>query len=1064
MTTESRPSRTTRAVGSLLGTLQERAKELACLYAVEEILRDMNASLGTVFTKVIRAIPEGWHYADDCQARIEFESEVHETPGFQRGEHVLEADIVVQETAVGRLTVTYREEHAQADQGPFLKEEAKLIVTIAERLGDFILHQRLRRMFENLVAERIGSGREAASEWRVALDLLRRTDARLLGRVSRKMMNQLCWRGVAEAKSLLRRYGEDRRAGALTGESNQPRRRTTPESLVELSEETFRVASANMTDLEILDAIQDWIYEDKASTLVKPITDVHSPLNEVADAIRRFKHEAPGQLELSQSSEASVRVALISRFFSGELRLINIVKPYVRVDDFFELVEHIIANTKSHGCLGGKSSGLFFAERILARERRDSPDIGDVRTPKTWYLASDVLLDFQNYNNIDDVFEHKYKTIDEVRQEYPHIVQVFKNSHFPTEITKGLSLALDDFGEAPLIVRSSSLLEDRFDAAFSGKYKSLFLANQGTRAQRLEALTDAIAEVYASIFGPDPIEYRAERGLLDFNEEMGIMIQEVVGTRVGRYFFPAFAGVAFSNNEFRWSPRIKREDGLIRLVPGLGTRAVDRITEDYPILIAPGQPKLRVNVTFDEVVRYAPKKVDVINLESGRFETKDLGALVTECEGDYPALAKVISVLKNDRLAAASALTSDFAKDDFVATFDGLVNQTGFIKQIGVILSTLQRALGTPVDIEFASDGEHLYLLQCRPQSRAHNVEAAVIPSGVPKENVVFSANRYVSNGRVPDITHVVYVDPDAYCGLEDHEQLVAVGQAVGRLNKLLPKRQFILMGPGRWGSRGDIKLGVRATYSDINNTAVLVEIARKKGNYTPDLSFGTHFFQDLVESSIRYLPLYPDDEGVIFNERFLLGSPNILADVLPEYAGLANVVRVIDVPNSCGGRVLRVLMNADRDQALGLLCEPASLTDYEMHQASIVPEGGGDHWRWRLRMAERIGQTLDAQRFGVTGLYVFGSTKNATAGPASDIDLLVHFAGDEEQRRALSTWLEGWSICLAETNYLRTGHRSDGLLDVHIITDADIERRSSFAVKIGAITDAARVIKIGVK
>jgi pyruvate, water dikinase len=158
------------------------------------------------------------------------------------------------------------------------------------------------------------------------------------------------------------------------------------------------------------------------------------------------------------------------------------------------------------------------------------------------------------------------------------------------------------------------------------------------------------------------------------------------------------------------------------------------------------------------------------------------------------------------------------------------------------------------------------------------------------------------------------------------------------------------------------------------------------------------------------------------------------------------------------------VLMNADRDQALGLLCEPASPADYEALHASAIHETGGDHWRWRLRMAERIGQALDAQRFGVRGLYIFGSTKNATAGPGSDIDLLIHFDGDDDQRWSLSTWLEGWSICLAEANYLRTGHRSEGLLDVHIITDADIERRSSFAVKIGAITDAARAIKIGIK
>jgi phosphoenolpyruvate synthase/pyruvate phosphate dikinase len=155
-------------------------------------------------------------------------------------------------------------------------------------------------------------------------------------------------------------------------------------------------------------------------------------------------------------------------------------------------------------------------------------------------------------------------------------------------------------------VRSSSLLEDRAGSAFSGKYKSLFLGNRGTKEERLAALMDAVAEVYASIFGPDPTEYRAERGLLDVHEEMGILVQEVVGQEVGKYFLPVCSGVAFSNNEFRWSARIRRRDGLIRLVPGLGTRAVDRIADDYPVLIAPGQPNLRANVTVEEVLRIRP--------------------------------------------------------------------------------------------------------------------------------------------------------------------------------------------------------------------------------------------------------------------------------------------------------------------------------------------------------------------------------------------------------------------------------------------------------------------------
>jgi hypothetical protein len=130
-------------------------------------------------------------------------------------------------------------------------------------------------------------------------------------------------------------------------------------------------------------------------------------------------------------------------------------------------------------------------------------------------------------------------------------------------------------------------------------------------------------------------------------------------------------------------------------------------------------------------------------------------------------------------------------------------------------------------------------------------------------------------------------------------------------------------MGPGRWGSRGDITLGIRVTYADISNTLMLIEIARKKGSYVPDLSFGTHFFQDLVESRIRYLALYPDEEGIIFNEDFFRRSPNVLATLLPEYAYLEHVVRVIDVPQATGGCELQVIMDGERDQALGFLSEP---------------------------------------------------------------------------------------------------------------------------------------------
>ncbi|UCF69052.1 MAG: nucleotidyltransferase domain-containing protein, partial [Acidobacteriota bacterium] len=266
------------------------------------------------------------------------------------------------------------------------------------------------------------------------------------------------------------------------------------------------------------------------------------------------------------------------------------------------------------------------------------------------------------------------------------------------------------------------------------------------------------------------------------------------------------------------------------------------------------------------------------------------------------------------------------------------------------------------------------------------------------------------------------------------------------------------------WGSRGDIKLGVPVTYADINNCAVLMEIARKKGNYVPQLSFGTHFFLDLVEAEIRYIPLYPDEPECVLNEAFLRRARNMLPEMLPEHAHLADTLRVIDVVREREGRVLRVLMNADLDEAVGLFDIPRRALDKDgvsQPADTLVEQPSEAHWRWRMTVAERLAEELEMERFGVRAIYIFGSVKNATAGPSSDIDLLVHLDGRDPERDELTLWLDGWSRALAEINFLRTGYRSDELLDVHYITDEDIEKQSSFASKIGAVTDPARPLRI---
>ncbi len=1053
-----------KPIDRLLIDLKERARELNCLYEVEEILSDSNIALEELFSRIVKTIPAGWQYPDVCEARIVYGNKEFQTRGFRETEWIQHSDIFVQDQTVGQISVCYTQKRPIADEGPFLKEERKLINTIADRLKHRILHYNLKSVFER---QKLHG--ESSEESAVILELLNRTDPLLLTRISRKMLNHLTWAGFEEAHRILERISPPPSPNGKDEEQdeNQPSRISTTQDLLSATNEIFKMAREHLPEPEILSFIQKWIQEDRSGFLIKTLENPNSSLVDIAAAIKRFRHLTPQGIELSPSRARAFQVSLVQRLLSDDPQFLQVATKSINLSDFSDLLEHTIYPAESHGKLGGKGAGLFIAMQILKRYSGQHKILQGIRIPKTWHITSDGLLSFINYNDLEEIIEHKYKDIGQVRQEYPSIVQVFKSASFPPEILSGLSVALDDFAEIPLIVRSSSLLEDSRGTSFAGKYKSLFIANQGSKRQRLAALTDAISEVYASTFGPDPIGYRKERQLIDFHEGMAILIEEVVGTRVGRYYMPAFAGVGFSRNEFQWSRRIRREDGLLRLVPGLGTRAVDRLSNDYPVLVSPGQPSLRVNVMVEEKVRYSPKRIDAINLETGSFETIEIEDLLKEYGNDYPMISQVVSILEHDRLVQPWASGIDKDKDVAVITFEGLLGQTPFIEQVSTILRVLQSERGMPIDIEFAHDGKDFYLLQCRPQSYGALYKPAPMPRDVPDEQILFSANRYVTNGTVAGITHIVYVDPQNYSDLPQRADLLAVGRAVAKLNQLLPKRRFILMGPGRWGSRGDIRLGVSVSYSDINNTAMLVEIAQKHKDYTPELSFGTHFFQDLVESSIRYLPLYPNERGTLFNESFFTDSRNWLPDLLPQFAYLADTIRVIDVPNTAPGMVFNVFMNGESDEAMGVLsprsAEPAEVLP-RSERIGEPDSASEDHWRWRLDSVEEIAEQMDPEKFGVKAMYLFGSTKNATAGPESDIDLLIHFDGTKSQKKELLTWLEGWSLCLSHRNYLKTGHKTAGLINIHLVTDQDIRNRTSYAVKIGAVSDPARPIPLAKK
>lgn len=681
---------------------------------------------------------------------------------------------------------------------------------------------------------------------------------------------------------------------------------------------TGEYARAHLSVADIDDLVNLTIKRHEVHSLENIANRGNVSFRELADQIQRFCEIPLGETKLLPAEVVGTRVALTRHFLSDQLEFIGIAKNHLQIRDFDDITRRIIGSDKGMGRIGGKAGGMILANRILGAAEEDAESFLPLAIPESYYLRSDVVEEFLSLNHLDEYQSQKYKPIEDVTREYPLIKGVFRNGDFPLKIIHNLREVLDGMGTHPLIVRSSSLLEDRFGTAFSGKYASVFLANQGTLEERLRALLGAIAEVYASIMAPDPLLYRQEHNLIDYVEEMAVLIQKVVGFTFGDYFLPAFAGVAFSRNEYRWSPRIQREDGLARVVMGLGTRAVDRSGPDYPRMVALGAPTLRPESTAQEILRSAQQTLDVIDLKRNRLQPVRLEELLA-AGGDFPMLDKIVSLYRDDELYAPTTSQVDMDSGRLCITFDKLLRSTPFAQRIRGMLGRLEEAYGHPVDIEFACDGERLYVVQCRTQSQARETAPVTVPTNISDESVIFDAHRYVRTGLIEGLEYIVYVDPRAYDAIPSREQRVALARVIGRINHKLERRSFLLIGPGRWGSN-DIRLGVPVRYADLNRCRMLIEVARQKDGFLPEVSFGTHFFQDLVESDIHYLPLYPDEPGNHFHESFFNESPNILADIVPDDRDFAAAVRVIHVPSVAQGRKLTVVMDGDADHALAYL------------------------------------------------------------------------------------------------------------------------------------------------
>jgi hypothetical protein len=570
---------------------------------------------------------------------------------------------------------------------------------------------------------------------------------------------------------------------------------------------------------------------------------------------------------------------------------------------------------------------MLLAYKIL---QNTAPEIfKQIVLPRSYFVGANVFYDFLALNNVEFVAQ-KYKSAEQIRAEFPEIQDKYTRARFPEEIADHLREILREVGKTPLIVRSSSLLEDNFGTSFAGKYASFFCPNQGSPKENLRELTLAIRRTYASVYSPDALMYRRHMGLLDYDERMAILLQEVQGQRHRQYYFPALAGVAYSYSPIVWNPRLRREEGFMRLVMGLGTRAVERMGNDYPRLVNLSHPQLRPEVERKTIRYYSQHFVDLLDLEQNELTTLPAEAVLGS---DFPPLRWVASVDDGDTVRPPLSIGLDIDPKQLVLTFDGLLQRSGFVPLLKTILTRLAEHYQLPVDVEFtvsltpSGSGKPellFHLLQCRPQNQWSSDGKAVqpIPTDLPERDKVFLCTRMVPEGHVSQVEYVVYVDPEAYHQLDTPHDYTDVARWIGQLNKSLEGHTFILMGPGRWGS-SDAMQGVPVTYADIFNSRALVELASKKGGYSSEPSYGTHFFQDLVETHIYPLAISQEEPGDSLNLEFIQQATDQMPKFFPEQSKASRCIKVIHIPAERPGCRLEIVM--DGQQGLGFLARAAS-------------------------------------------------------------------------------------------------------------------------------------------
>jgi pyruvate, water dikinase len=659
----------------------------------------------------------------------------------------------------------------------------------------------------------------------------------------------------------------------------------------------FRPVTESYITTEVL-ANVPWTASTPGSGRVGPWTRTFQDAEALLQASTR------GQATKQQVEEA--RSLTLRLGITRDDRLAELANRHFTLEDVLRIRKRILPS----GLIGGKAVGMLLARRILLDK---SPRWADVLEPHdSFFIASENFYTYLVQNHVW-LLRQKQKNPATFLDGAAEARQRMFMGTLPDYIRERFQDLLEYFGNSPIIVRSSSLLEDAYGNTFAGKYDSVFCANQGPKHIRLEEFVQAVRRVYASSMSEEALLYRSERGVLHKDEQMALLVQRVSGARNGGLYFPHVAGVALSYNPYVWDKDIDPRAGVVRMVFGLGTRAVDRSDDDYTRVVALNAPSKRPEHTFDDVRKHAQRRVDVLDLETNQLASYDFIDVARRCP-DLPL--SMLASQDQDLLRRASETGREVFP--WVLTFDRMLDETPFAADMREMLQILQEAYGCPVEMEFTlnflRDGSYrINVLQCRPVSMRIGAPTPPLDRAQigPDAVVMESRGAVVGQGRRTAIDRVIYVSPAAYGKLGDGQRH-EVAAIVGQLTRLEGRHQadaIMLLGPGRWGTSMP-SLGVPVSFKAIAKVSVLCEIVAMHDNLIPEVSLGTHFFNGLIEMEILYVAVFPRGKDSI-DLHYFETAPNKLVDLLPEAGRFSDVIRVIDPTDAAGAPRLHVLADS---------------------------------------------------------------------------------------------------------------------------------------------------------